>query len=138
MVTQMLVRLLSDEELRFNIDVEDLRKAICRRFNRSPSYLVNLFFVDLVRLAPVLDSSVGEHDIETTEFLDDLFEELDQMLPIGNIGLDDEGANAQRPTFLGHLLRWLGRREVIDHDISTVLGQAYNTCSTDASARASD
>ena len=102
------------------------------------AYLIDLFFVNFVGLAPVLDASVGEHNIEATEFLYDLFEEFDQMLTFGYVGLDDKSANAVRSTFFGHLLRRLGRREEVDHDIGTVLGQAYDTCGTDASARASD
>lgn len=105
---EVLVGLTSDEELSTGVDVEDA---------------VELLGGDILDVAEGDNTAVGADNVELAELLDGLVEHADDLVDIGDVGLDGGSVG---PALLDQVDNLLGRLfavGVVDNDLSAATSE---------------
>src|ERR1700745_172632 len=84
-----------------------------------------------------LDASVVERDVQPTEGCNGLFDERDDVIFPGNVGLHKQGASIGRRDLPGDLLA-LGNAEAGDNDVRPFFGKRQRSGFADAGGASRD
>jgi len=120
---KVLVCLTGDEELTTGVDLEDA---------------VELLLGDILEVTEGNDTRVGADNVELTEVLNSLVEELDGLGDITNVGLDGNSVGTILLDLLDNLVGSLGRVGVVDNNLSTTLSELNGHRLANTTAGASD
>lgn len=116
---KVLVGLTGDEELATGVDLEDA---------------VELLLGDVLEVTEGDDTGVGADNVELTEVLDGLVEELDGLGDLTNVGLDGNGVGAVLLDLLDDLVGSVGGVGVVDDDLGTALAELNGHSLADTTA----
>lgn len=116
---EVLVGLTGDEELATGVDLEDA---------------VELLLGDVLEVTEGNDTGVGADNVELTEVLDGLVEELDGLGDLTNVGLDGNGVGAVLLDLLDDLVGSVGGVGVVDDDLGTALAELNGHSLADTTA----
>lgn len=116
---EVLVGLAGDEELATGVDAEDA---------------VELLGGDVLDMAEGDDTGVGADDVELAEDLLGLGEHLDDLVDVGDVGLDGSGVGTGLLDGLDDLLGGLGAVGVVDDDLGTTTAKLHSHLATNATA----
>lgn len=120
---EVLVCLLSDEELRSCVGVE---------------HIVIDLRGDFKERGKILLAGVGHDDVETAKGFLAFFEELDDVGDLGDIGLDGNSIRAKRLDLLDNGIGFIGGFTVVDDNFGASLGKFNGYAFADTSAGTGD
>jgi hypothetical protein len=105
---KVLVGLTGDEELAAGVDLEDA---------------VELLLGDILEVTEGNDTRVGADNVELTEVLNGLVEELDGLGDVTDVGLDGNGVGTVLLDLLNDLVGSVGGVGVVDNNLGTTLSE---------------
>lgn len=113
---EVVVRLAGDEELAARVDVE---------------HAVELLGGDVLDVAERDDAAVGADDVQVAPDLLGLGEHLDDLVDVGDVGLDGDGVGAGLLDGLHHLLGGLAAVGVVHDDLGAATPELEGHLTTD-------
>jgi hypothetical protein len=116
---EVLVCLASNKELASGVDVENA---------------VVLLWCDILHVAEGNDTGVGADNVELAEVGLGLLEHLNDLVDIGNVGLDSNGLAAHLLDLVNDFFGGLSAVGVVDDNISTALGKLESHRLSDTTA----
>lgn len=119
----VLVGVLSDEELGARVEIEDFVEVFQGGIGEGDEFFC---------------AGVGHNDVQLTKVLDNLLEERLDGVDLGQVGLERGGVAAEGLDLLHHLLGGVRVSRVVDGYRCAFLGQLESNAGANASAASSD